>query len=322
MSGNTTQATTNNDALVKDLLAALDNLFGLHPGFRGVHAKGAMCRGTFTPSAQAAGLTRAPHVARPSTPVVVRFSDFAGVPTVPDNDPQSAGPRGMAIRFYLAEHVHTDIVAHSHDGFPVRTGEEFLEFARALAASGPGVSKPTPIDQFLAVHPRALEFATAPKPIPTSFARESFFAVSAFRFTNANGATRYGRYRIRPEVGNAYLSDEQAAAKSPNFLMDELGERLSQEPISFRIFVQVAAEGDVLDDATVHWPGNRAEIEFGTVTLDQRTTMPSPSCERSSLTRSHASTALIPQSTRCSTCGPRFTCSADGAVVRRARRAP
>src|SRR5262249_11290731 len=88
------------DALIKDLLQAFDNLFGLHPGFRAVHAKGLMCSGTFTPSDAAKKLTRAPHVARPSTPVIVRLSDFAGVPTIPDNDPNGAGPRGMAIRFY------------------------------------------------------------------------------------------------------------------------------------------------------------------------------------------------------------------------------
>ena len=69
--------------------------------------------------------------------MIVRLSNFAGVPSVPDNDLQGASPRGMAIRFYLGEHVHTDIVAHSFDGFPTHTGEEFLEFVRALAASGP-----------------------------------------------------------------------------------------------------------------------------------------------------------------------------------------
>ena len=114
--------------LSRDVLHALDDLNGVHQGFRPAHAKGVMLSGTFTPSPAARGLTRAPHVQRPSTPVTVRFSDFAGFPTVADNDPQNASPRGCAIRFHLADHVHTDIVAHSHDGFPVRTAEEFLEF--------------------------------------------------------------------------------------------------------------------------------------------------------------------------------------------------
>src|SRR5437764_721831 len=125
--------TIANPALAQQLLDALDALFGLHPGFRPAHAKGLMCSGTFTPSPEAAKLTRAPHAVRPSTPVTVRYSDSTGVPTIPDNDPQRSGPRGIAVRFHLDDHVHTDIVAHSTNGFPVRTGEEFLEFLRAAA---------------------------------------------------------------------------------------------------------------------------------------------------------------------------------------------
>ena len=129
-------STSPNPALAQQLLDALDGQSGLHPGFRPAHAKGLMCSGMFTPSAEAAKLTRAPHASRPSTAVTVRYSNSTGVPTIPDNDPARSGPRGMAVRFHLAEHEHTDIVAHSTDGFPVRTGEEFLEFLRAAAASG------------------------------------------------------------------------------------------------------------------------------------------------------------------------------------------
>ena len=172
--------------LVTDLLDVLDKLAGgVHPGFRPVHARGMMYSGTFTPSPDAAKLTRAPHAARPSTPVTVRFSLSAGIPTVADNDPMGASPQGMAVRFHLADHVHTDIIAHSHNGFPARTGEEFLEFLRAAAASGPGCPTPPPIVAFLAAHPAAKAFVEAPKPIPTSFARQAYFAITAFKFTNA-----------------------------------------------------------------------------------------------------------------------------------------
>src|SRR5262249_1916889 len=153
----------------------------------------------------------------------VRFSDFAGFPTVADNDTQNAGPRGFAVRFHLAEHVHTDIVGHSVDSFPVRTADEFLEFIDALIATDFSGPHPNAIEQFLGKHPAALAFVQTPKPIPTSFARESFFAVSAFRFTNAQGASGYGRYRVLPFAGNEYLDDTRAAARTPNFLFDEIG---------------------------------------------------------------------------------------------------
>jgi len=223
----------------------------------------------FTPSPEAARLTRAPHIQRNSAPVTVRFSDFAGIPTVADNDPQGASPRGIAIRFHLAEHVHTDIVAHSVDAFPARTAEEFLGFINALIATDPAGPHPNAIEQFLGAHPAALRFVQTPKPIPTSFAKESFFAVSAFKFTNAAGVSRYGRYRMLPVAGNEYLDEGGAAARSPNFLFDEIKERVAKEPVRFNIKIQLAERGDTVDDATVRWPENRPQLAFGEIILQE-----------------------------------------------------
>jgi len=260
--------TLANPVLAQQLLDAFDQLQGVHPGFRPAHAKGLMCSGVFTPSPAAAKLTRAPHANKPSTPVTVRYSDSTGLPNIPDNDPARSGPRGIAIRFQLADHLHTDIVAHSYDGFPVRTGEEFLEFLRAAAAFGAG--RPEAMGAFLAAHPNAKRFVEAPKPIPTSFAREAFFAGTAFKFTNSSGVSRHGRFRIRPEAGTEYLSDQAAAAKSPNFLFDELGPRLARQPVKLAILVQMAEPADDVADASTTWPASRTEIPFGTITLTAR----------------------------------------------------
>ena len=255
-------------ALSRDLIQAFDKADGgIHPGFRPAHAKGILLTGVFTPSPEAVSLTRAPHIHRSSTPITVRFSDFAGIPTVPDNDPQNAGPRGCAIRFHLAEHTHTDIVGHSVDAFPARTAEELLDFLNALIATDPAAPHPNSIERFLGRHPAALAFVQTPKPIPTSFARESFFAVSAFKFTNADGVARYGRYRVMPVAGKEYLDEKAAAAKSPNFLFDEINQRMAKGTIQFRILVQLAQDGDIVDDATVRWPEDRPLITFGECSL-------------------------------------------------------
>ena len=257
-----------NQALAQEVLDALDATSEVHPGYRPAHAKGLMCSGTFTPSPEAAKLTRAPHANRPSTPVTVRFSNSTGLPTVPDNDPARSGPRGMAIRFHLGEHAHTDIIAHSTNGFPVRTGEEFGEFMHAAAAYGAG--RPEAMGAFLASHPNAKRFIETPKPIPTSFTREAFYAVTSFKFTNAEGVSRHGRLRIRPEAGTEYLSNEQAAGKSANFLFDEIGPRLAKAPVKLGVFVQLAGPGDDVTDASVTWPESRQEVRFGTITLSAR----------------------------------------------------
>lgn len=255
-------------ALANDLLQQFDQLFGVHPGFRAAHAKGLMLRGTFKPSAAAWMLTRAPHASRESTPVTARFSNSTGIPEIPDGA-ADANPRGFAIRFNLAEHVHTDIVSHSTNGFPTRDGYEFLEFLRAVAASGPDVPSPKPVEQFLGSHPAALAFVQAPKPFPSSLARETYFAVTAYEFFNAEGQAKFGRYRMVPELGNDYLSAEQAAALAANYHYDELAERVAREPVRFRILVQLAEAGDTVDDATAHWPEGRELVEFGILELNE-----------------------------------------------------
>lgn len=185
---------------------------------------------------------------------------------IPDND-ANASPRGIAIRFHLAEHVHTDIIGHTANGFPVRTVEEFIEFLRAAYASGPGAAKPTPIEQFLGAHPRALAFVQIPKPMPVSFAKATYFAVNAYKFTNAEGVSRYGRYRVQPEGGDDYLDAAKEAGAGANFLFDEIHSRLAQGPAKMRVMVQLAGEGDVVDDATAQWPAGRPLTDFGTVEI-------------------------------------------------------
>ena len=253
-------------ALSQDIIQTFDTIFGQHPGFRPAHAKGVLLTGTFTPSPSAASLTRAPHANRQSTPVTVRFSDATGIPVIPDNDP-NADPRGCGIRFHLAERVHTDIIGHSADGFPVRTGQEFLEFLKALVASNSAKSSPSPIEVFLGSHPKALAYVQMPKPAPSSFARETYFGLTAMQFTNKNGESRFGRYRIIPEAGNDPLDAAAVAAKGANYLFDEIGERIAKGPIQFRIVVQLANNGDTVDDVTVQWPEDRTLLEFGTIVL-------------------------------------------------------
>src|SRR5262245_17427838 len=257
--------------LIQDLLAALDKLAGgIHTGFRPVHAKGQMYAGSFTPSRDATNLTRAAHAARPTTPITVRFSLAAGIPSVADNDPTGSSPQAIAVRFHLGEHLHTDIIAHSINGFPTRTGEEFLEFIRAAAASGPGAPSPPPIAEFLATHPAAKAFVEAPHRIPASYASQPYFAVTAFKFTNQHGESRFGRFRIVPEAEVKFLTSEVAATRPADFLAAEMSERLARGAVKFRVVVQLTEPGDEVAESTVQWPESRPQVEFGTLSITER----------------------------------------------------
>lgn len=247
-----------------DAMTKLAN--GPYKGFRANHAKGVMAEGSFQPSAQAPSISKAPHLQNAAVPVVVRFSNATGVPTIPDASP-NAMPKGMAIRFTLPEGGATDIVAISVNGFPVATPDDFLGLLNAVATSGPGAPSPSPVQEFLASHPAAARFVTTPKPAPVSFATQPFFGVNAFAFTNAQGETRFGRYRIEPLAGGQFLSQADAEKQAPNYLMDELPARLSQGAAQYRLAVQLANPGDNVDDPTAVWPDDRQVIELGVLAL-------------------------------------------------------
>jgi catalase len=83
------------------------------------------------------------------------------------------------------------------------------------------------------------------------------------RFVSKEGVSRYGRYRILPEVGNEHLDAAAAAAKGPNYLFEELEQRIAKEPVKFRVVVQLAEDGDTTDDVTVQWPDSREMLELG-----------------------------------------------------------
>ena len=172
----------------------------------------------------------------------------------------------MAIKFHLPGGIDTDIVAQSYDGFPTRTAEEFLDFVRALAASGPGSPAPKPIASFLASHPQARRFAER-QPAPASFATESYYGVNAFRFINRKGTSRHARYRIRPEAGEEHLDSAEAARRPGNYLFDELAQRLSRGAARFRLLVQLADDGDPVDDGSLQWPEERPQVEMGTLSV-------------------------------------------------------
>jgi catalase len=250
-------------ALSEEILKAFETVFGPHPGFRPAHAKGTMLKGVFTPTAEAKNLTRAEHITRISTPVMVRFSNSTGLPMIPDND-AGADPRGMAVRFELAEHVHTDIVAHSANGFPATDGAEFLEFLR-------GVTQPDKdkVQAFVAGHPKAQAFLQAVTPLPESFAQERYFGLTAMKFTNQDNVSRFGRYIVVPEAEEKHLSPEEAAKGGTEYLFDEIAKRVATAPVRFRLDVQVAEDGDNVNDNTAHWPESRKVVTLGTIELTE-----------------------------------------------------
>ncbi|MDB5406997.1 MAG: catalase [Rhodospirillales bacterium] len=254
------------EAVETQIVDAMNKLFGTHPEFRANHAKGVVVEGSFKASPEAAALSKAILFDGSTIPLTARFSDSTGIPNLPDGS-DLANPHGMAIKYHLPDGSDTDMVINSLKFFPVSSGADFRDLLLALAASPANAAKPTKFDEFVAGHP-AIPAAFATATTPDSFADEEYYGVNAFVFVNKAGERQAVRYLMVPERP-LHLDAADAAKQPPDFLMDELPERLKHGPVTFHLKAQIAALGDPTDDATKPWPADRKVVELGMLTIDK-----------------------------------------------------
>ncbi|MCJ2011754.1 catalase family peroxidase [Methylobacterium sp. J-076] len=260
-------AVAQEGSTAEQTIDVMNTLFGKHPGKRANHAKGVVAEGSFTPSPEAARISKASLFAGPAVPVTVRFSDATGVPTIADGA-ANANPHGMALKFKLADGSDMDVVVNSLAYFPVATGEEFRDLLKAVSESGPDAQKPTALERFVATHPAAATAGGTAKP-PSSFARQTYNGVNAFVLVDKDGKRQPFRFKFVPVEGEDILPAAEAAKRDPNFLMGEIGPRIAKEPAKFRVLAQLAEAGDPTNDATKPWPETRKTVDLGTLTVSK-----------------------------------------------------
>jgi catalase len=239
-----------------------NEVFGRHRGFRALHAKGTLCKGTFTAAPDAARLTRAAHMQGGSMAANIRFSNGSGNPEHPDFNPDV---RGLGVKIYLPDGSRTDIVAQSAPRFPARTPEAFVEFLRA---SEPGPAALWRLPWFLVRNPQAVGGLPANLPAlkpPASYASIPYYAIHAYRWLAADGGERHVRYTFVPQSVQDRISGREAKRRGADYLQQEIRERLARGPVRFTLELQVATPGDNVDDPTVQWPAGRQRIAAGTL---------------------------------------------------------
>lgn len=250
----------------QEAVDAANEVFGRHPGFRALHAKGILCRGTFTATPAAARLTRAAHMQGDAVPALVRLSNGSGHPRSPDNAPDV---RGMAVKFDLADGSKTDIVAQSLPWFAFHDSEGFIEFVLTQKRS-PSIAWRFPA--YLIRNPRMVRALGVNLPafrVPASYVSLRYYGIHAFRFVAGDGSVRYVRYTWVPSEGDRRLGPREAKARSRDFLQQELRERLGRGPARFTLELQVAEPGDPVDDPSKRWPAERERVDAGTLEIEQ-----------------------------------------------------
>jgi catalase len=264
LAGGSASVRAQDDDLGTQLVDAFNQLFGKHPAYRANHAKGIVAKGTFTPTSEAASLSKSPIFLGPSVSVTVRFSDGTGRPDIPDGA-KAANPHGLAIKFHLRGGNEADIVLNSLKFFPVATAEEFRDLLVALAQSPPDAPKPTKFEQFVASHPN-VPLASATATTPASFADEEYHGINAFILVSKTGARQAVRFVATPEK-IVHLDPADAATRPPNFLVDELVARLARGPVTFHLQAQLAKSGDPTTDPSRPWPDSNRVVDLGALTI-------------------------------------------------------
>jgi catalase len=260
-----TRAATDQAALAAQVIDAVNALAGRHDGKRALHTKGTLCAGTFTASAEAAGLSTAEHLQGEPVRAHVRFSNGGGDPEGPDGGREA---RGMAVKLYLGDGSTTDIVCVTTPVFVVRTPEDFLELMLARKPD-PETGQPDMerLGAFLGAHPEAMPAVqhTLGNPPPVSYLTCAYNSLHAYRLTSADGQQRFIRYRWEPAAGEANVAEDEEGVLARDYLQDDLRERLDRGPAGFTLTAKIAAEGDPTDDATAAWPDDRERVTLGTL---------------------------------------------------------
>ena len=221
--------------LAEEIFEAVRQIAGEHPGHRGAHAKGTLLAGTFTPNASGSSLTTAAHLQDEPSRVTARFSNGGADPAIPDYAREA---RGLSVKFYLPDGGKTDILAITLPCFMVRTPEDFLSFTQAR--QDPEKLMP----DWLGAHPEALPAIQAASWPPRTARQLRHLHVQLDPFgslTDADGGSRFVRYRWEPEAGEQTLSSEDAKARGRDYLQEEI---LARGESAFRLQVIVATEED------------------------------------------------------------------------------
>ncbi len=239
---------------------------GIFAGFRAAHAYGRFYAGTFTPTAAAKTLSRAAHF-QGEVPVSVRLSGAAGDPGL-----KPSNIVAMATKFLLPDGTVTDLIGITLPCFFARTPEEFLAFTEAHTAD-PATGQPNlaKLKAYAVAHPNGGRFLLlmSKQPAVVSFAQISYRPLHTFRFVNAAGVGRWARYHWEPEAGIATQSLEELAKQPNTYLYEEFERRMHLKPVLFRLELELAQEGDPVDDPSALWPEGRERVVVGRLELSR-----------------------------------------------------
>jgi len=159
----------------------------------------------------------------------------------------------MAVKFTLPDGSTTDVSTQTAKLFTSSTPDGFVDLLRALT---PSLMTPVRIAKLVATQPKLLPTLITSdtlRKIPVSYATVEYHGLHAFRWVNDEGRAKFVRYHVIPASGEQFLGLRTALSNDPDYLTDEMDERLAQGPVRFYFRVQLAATEDSTVDPSAPW---------------------------------------------------------------------
>ncbi|MCR8658649.1 catalase family peroxidase [Paenibacillus endoradicis] len=254
---------TVSSSIASQTVDAIENISGVHSGYRRAHAKGICCQAVFRPSGLAAPFTSAPHLQEQEVNAIARFSGSSTDPLVADF---MSPAKGMAVQFMLPGGDVTNLVGATIPVFFARTPESFLDMIRAVHRAQEGTLGPLDLLQEITSHfSESKESLLAVKKLmpPSSYAECQYYCIHVYFFNDREGNSYPVKFEWIPATGVHTLSIIEAAQQPDDYLEEELNQRLKFEPIVFHLHAIFGEKGDPTDDPTTAWPEDRRRIDLG-----------------------------------------------------------
>ncbi len=247
----------------KKLVASLAPPGGPALGHRRNHAKGICFTGTFEANGNGSELSSAQVFVPGQYPVVGRFNLATTDPNVAD---AMVRVRGIGIRITPPNGQEWRSAMIDAPIFPVSTVQGFYDLQMASGSKDPDAMK-----KFIAAHPEFLTFLGWAKSAPWtgSYAEERYNSLNSFVFSDHSGARHTVRWSLVPAAQPVSIAPDELAKRGPDFLDQEITQRVASGPQRWNVVVTVSIPGDPTADPNKAWPADRHTVDVGTLTVQQ-----------------------------------------------------
>lgn len=254
------------------LVAALAPPGGAAPGHRRNHAKGICFTGVFESNGAGTELSKAQVFAEGQYPALGRLNLATPNPNAAD---ATVRVRGIGLQISTPDGQEWRSAMIDPPVFAVATPQAFYELLTASGSKDPEAMK-----GFVAAHPEFGAFVAWAQSAPWtgSFAEDRFNSLNSFVFTDGSGTDHTVRWSLLPAAQPVAVAPEELAKLGPDFLDQDITQRVAAGPQRWTLAVTVANPGDPTADPTKAWPADRRTVEVGTLVVQKIETEPDGPC--------------------------------------------